>query len=250
MVAYVETRHGPLAYTTVGRGRPFVLLHGNTYSAATQVRLAQRFTDDYTVYCPDLLGHGHSARPTGLFSLRYFALQGEALADLLETLFPFAAVPVFGMSAGGITALNAICLAPERIAALILDGVFMEVSPATVAAHRRSTAAMSRTWHRYMREQHGDDWWPLLNQGIEATVGLLEHAGTLVAPCLEQITVPTLIYQGGRDPFVPDAQAYAIAQAIVGARLHYVAEAEHLVAWRDPAAFREQVRAFLQDHGL
>jgi fructoselysine-6-P-deglycase FrlB-like protein len=41
----VKTRHGDLAYLAIGEGRPFVLLHGNTMTAASQEKLARRFTD-------------------------------------------------------------------------------------------------------------------------------------------------------------------------------------------------------------
>jgi len=245
----VPTRHGPLHYLEAGSGAPLVLLHGNTYTAATQARLAARFTDEHRVISVDLLGHGRSARPEGLFTTRYFAMQGEALADLLGALFD-APVPVFGMSAGGITALNAVCQRPDRVAALILDGVFHQVTTATVDAHHHSAASMSPAWHRYMRLQHGEDWWPRLNAGVEQAIELMAAARTVVAPCLDAIHVPVLVFQGGRDPFVPDAQAQVIVSGIRGARLVYEPEAGHLLAWRNPAAFRERVRRFLHDHGL
>jgi pimeloyl-ACP methyl ester carboxylesterase len=244
-MAYIQTRHGPMAYTTVGSGAPFVLIHGNTYTAATQERLAKRFADEHTVYSLDLLGHGHSAHPEGLFGLRYFAMQGEAVADLLAELFPATAVPVFGMSAGGISALNAYCHQPERIAALIVDGVFYRVTAETVAAHHNSTATMSQAWHTYMRKQHGEEWWPILNREVERTVEELAAAGIAVVSCLGEISVPVLHFHGGKDPFVPNAQAEAVASRIRGSRMVYEPEAGHLVAWRNPDVFRERVRRFL-----
>lgn len=249
-MSFVATRHGAVGYLVFGEGKPLVLIHGNTYSAATQERLARRFVDEHEVYCLDLLGHGRSARPAGLFSTSYFAIQGEALSDALAQLFPTEAVPLFGMSAGGVSALNAVCERPQRIAALILDGVFRQVTPATVAAHRHSTATMSATWDRFMRNQHGDDWWPVLSREVERTIEELERNATIVAPCLEQIDVPVLLFQGGKDPFVPDEQAHALLSRIRGARMVYEPEAGHLIAWRNPAAFREQVRRFLHEHQL
>lgn len=245
----VPTRHGPLRYLEVGAGAPLVLLHGNTYSATTQERLAARFADEHRVISVDLLGHGQSARPEGLFTARYFTMQGEAMADLLGALFE-GSVPVFGMSAGGITALNAICLRPDRVAALILDGVFRHLTAATVDAHHASTAAMSAPWHRYMAGQHGEDWWPRLNAGVEHAVELLGAEDALVAPCLDTIAVPTLVFQGGKDPFVPDEQSLEIVNGIAGAQLVYEPEGGHLIAWRNPDAFRERVRSFLHEHGL
>jgi Predicted hydrolases or acyltransferases (alpha/beta hydrolase superfamily) len=246
---FVPTRHGQLHYLEVGSGAPLLLLHGNTYSATTQERLAARFADEHRVISVDLLGHGQSARPDGLFSTRYFAMQGEAIADLLGTLFD-GPVPVFGMSAGGVTALNAICVRPDRVAALILDGVFRQVTKETVEAHHQSTASMSPTWHRYMAGQHGADWWPVLNASVERTVELLAEEQTVVAPCLDTITVPTLVFQGGKDGFVPDAQARAVVAGIKGARMVYEPEGGHLIAWRNPDAFRERVRKFLHEYGL
>jgi pimeloyl-ACP methyl ester carboxylesterase len=155
-------------------------------------------------------------------------------------------VAVFGMSAGGISALNAVCEQPARVAALILDGVFAQVSAATVTAHQQSRATISPTWERFMHQQHGADWWPQLQDGVDSAIGQLAASETPLIPCLDYINVPTLIFQGGRDPFVPDTQAYAVADHISGAQLHYDPEAGHLLAWKDSVAFREMVRSFLR----
>lgn len=242
----VKTRHGALGYTTIGAGKPFVLLHGNTMTAASQERLARRFADEYRVTSVDLLGHGSSARPEGLFSSRYFTMQGQALADMLHELFPDTTVPLFGMSAGAITALNAVCEAPRHIAALILDSAFHQVGPATLAAHRAHVHVHSPTWERYMVAQHGTEWWPHLRNGLLAVIEQLAERGANVSPCLSDIQVPTLIFQGGRDQFCPRDQGRAIADTISGARLVYDSHAGHILAWKNPAAFREIVREFLK----
>lgn len=243
----ITTRHGELFYTTVGAGGPLVLIHGNSMTAASQARLARRFADEHMVVSIDLLGHGHSARPADLFSTRYFAMQGEALADLLSACFPGRRVPIFGMSAGALSALNAACIAPERIAALVLDGVIRHIDRAIVETNRESLDNLSPEWNKYMRSQHGDDWWPRLREGIVATMEQLEAAGTDLVPCLEQIDIPTLIFQGGQDRFCPERQGRAMAAAMPSARLVYDAGARHLLAWKDPGAFREIVREFLHD---
>jgi pimeloyl-ACP methyl ester carboxylesterase len=247
-MSYITTRHGALWYTRLGSGRPLVLIHGNTMTAASQVRLAQRFANEYSVYSIDLLGHGQSARPAELFSTRYFAMQGEALADLLAACFPAARVPIFGMSAGALTALNAACVAAERIAALVLDGVLRYVDAAVVQTNRESLTNISREWDKYMRSQHGDDWWPHLRAGALATMEQLAAAGTDLVPCLEQINIPALIFQGGQDRFCPEPQGRAITAAMPNARLIYDADAGHLLAWKDPDAFRAIAGEFLREH--
>jgi pimeloyl-ACP methyl ester carboxylesterase len=242
----ITTRHGPLAFISIGEGSPFILLHGNTMTAASQEKLARRFTDEHQVISVDLLGHGKSARPDYLFSPEFFRLQGQAIADLLRILFPSRAVPVFGMSAGGVSALNAACEVPERISALILDSVFVYVGEDTLAAHRSNIDALSATWHSYLRKQHGDEWWPHLNEGLLATIEQLEASGISVTPCLEEIRIPTLVFQGGKDPFSAETQGRSIEVAIPTSRLIYDPDGGHIFAWRNPERFRETVREFLR----
>lgn len=242
----VPTRHGVLAYTTMGSGKPFILLHGNTMTGSSQEKLARRFTDEYQVFSVDLLGHGRSARPDHLFSLDYFRLQGQALADMLTALFADQTVVVFGMSAGGVSALNLACERPTSVAALILDSVFIYVGQNTVNAHRHSIDNLAAAWQHYLRKQHGDDWWPQLNEGLLSTIEQLEASGQSVAPCLEDIHIPTLVFQGGRDPFSAEVQGRAIEATIPQARLVYDADAGHIFAWQDPESFQAIVRDFLR----
>jgi pimeloyl-ACP methyl ester carboxylesterase len=242
----ITTRHGPLAYIAMGEGKPFILLHGNTMTAASQEKLARRFTDEHRVISVDLLGHGGSARPDYLFSQDYFRVQGQAVADLLTIMFPAQVVAIFGMSAGGVAALNAACEVPERIAALILDSVFVYVGENTLNAHRNNIDALSEAWETYLRKQHGDEWWPRLSEGLLTTIEQLEASGVSVTPCLEDINIPTLVFQGGKDPFSAEVQGRSIEVAIPRSRLVYDADAGHIFAWRDPEGFREMVREFLR----
>jgi pimeloyl-ACP methyl ester carboxylesterase len=239
---------GIVFYTTLGEQTdwPLVLVHGNSMTAASQERLARRFTDTHRVISVDLLGHGRSARPASLFSESYFTLQGEALADLLRALFPHTPAVVFGMSAGAVAALNAACEADVPIAALVLDSVFRVVGPSTLAAHRTSVETLSAPWERYMRSQHGDEWWPHLLRGLLAVIEQLAATGASVVPCLDTIRLPVLIFQGGRDHFCPEDQGRSLAAAIPGSRLVYDSHAGHILAWQHPAAFREIVRDFLE----
>lgn len=46
-----------------GSGPPLLLLHGFTGTHATWRRLQERLSDSFTVYAPDLLGHGHTDVP-------------------------------------------------------------------------------------------------------------------------------------------------------------------------------------------
>jgi pimeloyl-ACP methyl ester carboxylesterase len=119
----------------------------------------------------------------------------------------------------------------------------------TLTAHRTNIDALSATWQMFLRKQHGDEWWPQLNEGLLSTIEQLEASGISVTPCLEEITIPTLVFQGGKDPFSGEMQGRAIEVAIPNSRLIYDPEGGHIFAWRDPDTFRETVREFLQTAG-
>ncbi len=254
----VATRHGDLHIISGGIARsggagglpPLVLLHGNTMTAESQQRLAQRFEDCHHVVSVDLPGHGQSARPPQLFSPRYFAILGEAVADMLVAHFAATPVVLFGMSAGAIAAVNAACAQPQAVAALVLDSLFHTVGPATLAAHRRTARMRSVAWERYLRAQHGDDWWPVLLTGVLHVIETLAEQGGSVLACLDTIGCPALVLQGGRDLFCPTEQGRAIAEQLPQGRLLYDSGAGHILAWHNPAAFRELVRGFVQSLAL
>ncbi len=65
----LETPAGALHYWFAGSGPPLVFLHGAGDSATAWSRVAPSFTTRYTVYLPDLPGHGASAPKEGLLSL-------------------------------------------------------------------------------------------------------------------------------------------------------------------------------------
>lgn len=244
-VQYVDTRHGSLAYTSVGQGHPLILLHGNTMTAHSQQRLAHHFTDTHQVISLDMLGHGYSARPDNLFTTNYFVMQGQALVDLLTALLPDTPAPVFGMSAGGIAAMHAVCETTTHISALILDSVFRYVGPETLDVHCKRVQNSSPTWDRYMRTQHGEEWWPHLRDGLLSTIEQMARTKMSTTPCLTDSHPPTLIFQGGRDPFCPPDRGYDLANDMPRARLVYDSSAGHILAWKYPTAFRAIVRDFL-----
>ena len=65
------TLHGHhVSYRTAGDGpEVVVLIHGITGSADTWAEVIPALAEEFTVVAPDLLGHGHSAKPRGDYSL-------------------------------------------------------------------------------------------------------------------------------------------------------------------------------------
>src|SRR3954447_14732559 len=114
----IELHGQPVSYHRVGKGPLLVLVHGITSSSRTWQRVVPLLAERHTVIAPDLLGHGHSAKPRGDYSLGAYA---SGLRDLLVALDEPPAT-VVGHSLGGGIALQFAYQFPERVERLALVG--------------------------------------------------------------------------------------------------------------------------------
>ncbi|MCM0639406.1 alpha/beta fold hydrolase [Cellulomonas wangsupingiae] len=96
-----------------------VLLHGVTDSGTTWPDLLTHWGDRYDVHAPDLRGHGASPR----FTPGQMAYAPEVLvADVVALLDALPGpVALVGHSLGGVTALRAALVRPEKVRALVVE---------------------------------------------------------------------------------------------------------------------------------
>src|SRR2546430_9749906 len=106
------TLHGHrVSYRTEGEGEEvMVLIHGITGTSETWAEVIPILAEEFTVVAPDLLGHGHSAKPRGDYSLGAYA---SGVRDLVAALGHDHAT-VVGHSLGGGVAMQLAYQFPER----------------------------------------------------------------------------------------------------------------------------------------
>ncbi len=114
--AEVELYGHRVAYRIGGSGPPLVLIHGITSSSATWDRVLPRLARRYTVLAPDLLGHGHSDKLRGDYSIGAHA---NTIRDLLDEL-GYGSASFVGHSLGGGVALQFAYQYPERLDRVVL----------------------------------------------------------------------------------------------------------------------------------
>ena len=119
-----------------GAGRPLLLLHGFTGSAATWTALIDALPPHFCTIAPDLIGHGRSDSP--LDAERY--RMAHCVADLLAMLdaLEVERADVLGYSMGGRLALHLATAAPDRVGALVLESSSPGIAD---AAERQARAA-------------------------------------------------------------------------------------------------------------
>jgi pimeloyl-ACP methyl ester carboxylesterase len=109
---------GSMVWRKWGEGPPLVLLHGGHGAWTHWIRNIPYYAASYTVWAPDLPGHGESATPERTDS-------GDTIAEVIATglrmlLADEAPLDVVGFSLGAVLATYLAAVAPELVRRLIL----------------------------------------------------------------------------------------------------------------------------------
>ena len=115
---YYESQRVKLHYSIwgePGQKPPLLLIHGGQDHSRNWDFVAERLIDRYTIYAPDLRGHGDSAWAIGgMYSIPEFTLDVATLVDKIE-----GPLTVIGHSLGGAIALQYAGTVPERVHKLV-----------------------------------------------------------------------------------------------------------------------------------
>ena len=271
------TLHGHrVSYRTEGEGEEVVvLIHGITGTGETWAEVIPVLAEEFTVVAPDLLGHGHSAKPRGDYSLGAYA---SGVRDLVAALGHDHAT-VVGHSLGGGVAMQLAYQFPERCDRLVLvssGGLGREVNlllraaalpgaefvlPLVCAAGLRD--AGDAVWHTLGRFglTAGPDLEELWNgyaslADRDAQSAFIHTLRTIVDGGGQRVSatdrlylageVPTLIVWGDSDPIIPVEHGIAAHEAIPGSRLEVFEDAGHFPHRSDPVRFAETLIEFVE----
>jgi pimeloyl-ACP methyl ester carboxylesterase len=271
------TLHGHrVSYRTAGDGPEVVLLiHGITGSSDTWIEVMPILAEDFTVVAPDLLGHGHSAKPRGDYSLGAYA---SGVRDLMAALGHDHAT-IVGHSLGGGVAMQLAYQFPERSDRLILvssGGLGREVHPLLRAAALPGAEFVMPFVCATKLRDAGDAVWRALGAiGMEAGPDLDElwrgyasladrDAQQAFVHTLRAIVdgggqrvsardrlylaaeLPTLIVWGEEDPIIPVEHGVAAHEAIPGSRIEVFEGAGHFPHRSDPERFADLLTDFVE----
>jgi pimeloyl-ACP methyl ester carboxylesterase len=218
------------AYEVEGAGPPIVMLHGATGSgrdhfALLRPILARRLR----CYMPDARGHGGTAwDQAGSWTTADLVADLDAFVDGLG----LTTFHLLGYSLGGMTAMHYASRFPDRIRTLALVSIAAERSPRLAVGRvlmdpdriERDDPAWARRLAERHDPVHGRGSWRKL---LDAIVADIASQPLLSARDLHAIDAPTLVVAGDRDPFVPVAQAAALARQVDDGRLLILPDVGH-----------------------
>ena len=268
--------HGhKVCFRLAGTGPLVVLIHGITGSSEQWRPVMDALSDRYTVFAPDLLGHGESAKPRGDYSLGAYA---SGIRDLLIGLDAEPAT-VVGHSLGGGIAMQLAYQFPERCGRLVLvssGGIAREVHPILRAAslpgseivlplitHTRLLdlgASIGRALGK-IGLQAGPDiaegarGYASLNDA-ETRAAFLHTIRAVIDPMGQRISaldrlylaerMPSMVIHGERDQIIPVEHGEIAHEAMPGSRLEVLPAAGHFPQLSDPLKIARLLSDFIE----
>ncbi len=250
-----------LHFVEHGEGLPVVLLHGFPLDHTIWRDQVDALSTSYRVIAPDLRGHGESPAQGDTYAMETLAADVAAVLDACRVT---RAVWV-GHSMGGYITMAALRTMPERVRAaafvathphadppekrlqriqsadkIVLEGGTSEVILSMMGvlfapALDRQSAIAQRVKDSMQRTKSGGF--------IGALRGMAERPDSVAT--LQSAGIPTVVIAGAQDQVVEPDTARAFAQT-VGAPLHMIDNAGHMVMVEQPDATTQALQMFLQ----
>ncbi len=272
-VEYVTIHGRQIAYRRGGEGPVLLLLHGIAGSSQTWIPAMRLLAREYTVLAPDFVGHGHSDKPSGDYSLGNFA---NWMRDFLAVL-GIDRVTVVGQSFGGGVAMQFAYQFPDRCERLVLvdagglgrdvnwalrlvtlpaaEYVLPVVFPSFVRGWGDSVARLAErvgfrsvpaveVWHSYRSLTEVEH-----RRAFVRTMRSVIDPGGQTVSAMDRLylaeQIPTLIVWGEQDRIIPVAHAYEALKAAPHSRLEVLPGIGHFPHSEAPETFVDILTDFI-----
>jgi 2-hydroxymuconate-semialdehyde hydrolase len=253
---------------TRGAGEPVVLIHGFPTSGHLWSEVVPLVPAGHRVVVVDLLGYGRSDRPrAGHVTLRAHADRTIELFDALG----IREACIVGHDVGGGVAQSMAVRYPKRVSRLcLIDSVAFDGWPGREVRLARRVLPVARhlppAWVIPMvrggllrgyadqeRGAHSVAHYVRPFNGAEGRDALVRHLLELnvaetvaLAPRLRDVTQPTAIIWGERDPFLPVGIGRRLREAIPHATLDVIPGARHFTPEEAPSRIGDALKVLLK----
>ena len=220
-----------LYYQKKGKGKPFILLHGNGENSSYFKHQIEYFSDCFRVIAVDTLGHGKSPRGSAPFTIEQFA---EDLNELMIKMEIPKAI-ILGFSDGANIAMKFALRHPDKVLALILNGGNLNANGV-----KRTIQIPIELGYKLTK---------IFAQKSEAAKRNMELLGLMVDdPNIKldelcSVQAPTLVIAGTKD-MIKQSHTEEIAENIPNAKLSII-QGNHFIANKEADRFNQEVELFL-----
>lgn len=248
----VQVRDGAMHCRSSGEGVPLVLLHSIGLSGEMWRHVMAPLSKKYSVYAPDLMGHGDSGKPTLHYEISDYA---RSVVEFMDAL-GLSQAAVIGNSLGALVSVEMAACFADRVLRQVLVGC-----PASATAWERMQAFM-RFAQRYdeqgnplplsmaeiaKRYQRADETIRDWHNGLRARSWCHEAQIAMalydLAPRLAMVDCPTLIMYGSDDALRRTMPV--LTKGIPQSQAALVKNGNHFLPFDTPELFLEAVTKFL-----
>jgi esterase len=250
---------------------PVVFLHGLMNNARYWEQVAETFVPEYSVYAPDLRGHGESEHAPGGYLVWAFAMDLRGVVEELD----FEAFDLVAHSIGSRVAMAYARDHSHRLKHLVLADMGPQMADQGARGIRKSTGESQKApgftteaeaLEHFASQYPGRDRGFLMRQ-LAASLVLDEATGNLVFrfdpaihqatgraaiveipflwESLEHITCPTLVIRAEKSKVLSREIAEEMVERLPKGRFVEIADAGHQVPLHQPEAFARVVKEFL-----
>lgn len=204
-MAYFTFENNKVHYEIIGKGRPLLLVHGNTASSRMFDEVIEKYTSHFKVILIDFPGHGKSDR-LEQFNVDYWyfnALVCNALIDKLN----LRDVTVIGTSGGALVALNLGLEFPEKIDFIVADsfeGEFPLSSYIEVLEADRKESKENEFSLQFWSYCHGDDWEKIVDLDTQVNLEFAKEGKSFFHKSISDLQVPALLTGSMQDEYCQD----------------------------------------------
>jgi len=204
---YIEVNNIKIHYEVVGKGKPIILLNPNSVNTGLMKFIANRLKEKYEVYKFDRRCCGKSEKKC-ILTYEESAKDVYKFINKLKLNKPY----LLGCSGGATVALNIAIHYSESISKLILcSGV------------ARNNIIEKPSYVKIMEKI---PWYPG-KKGNEMFEKLNYESHSITEDELNNISVPTLVFNGGTKDLVPKNEAEYISKNIKNSELFILEKAGH-----------------------
>jgi len=252
-----------LHFSTLGSGRPLVVLHGLFGSGKNWQSLARQFANQFKVFTVDLRNHGQSFHADEM----NYSIMAQDVAQLLYRL-ELSDCDILGHSMGGKVAMTLVQQNPDLVARLIIADIapvtyfhhyddlidpVLALPLATIESRAQADQLLRQNipedqlraflLQNLVRESTGWRWrvnWSVIQRDMEWLTGF----GDLPQDWL--IDLPVLFIRGANSDYVSETEIAVIEQHFSNYRLETIEDAGHWLHAEQPESFNRLVLEFLQ----
>ncbi len=203
-VGFFPYNNHQIYYESRGKGKPLILLHGNTASSRMFDPIIPMLAEKYRVITMDFLGCGRSDHLACWPSDLWYGWAGQVRA--LCGHLGFAEVYLAGTSGGALAAINAALEFPQLVRAAAADsfaGISADPAVTKDIQAGRAQAKHIEGFRSYLRSIHGEDWEQVFEADTDAVIRHAREIGAYFHRPLSELQVPLLLTGSEEDEMFP-----------------------------------------------